>query len=69
MAGIFWHDVDGNQELQIWLMDRHRWVRVETVVDENGQPVRVGPPGWHVVGVGDFGGSGSADILWHDLDG
>ncbi|AWK76363.1 hypothetical protein CBI38_33540 (plasmid) [Rhodococcus oxybenzonivorans] len=69
MAGIFWHDVDGIQELQIWLMDRHRWVRVETVVDENGQPVRVGPPGWHVVGVGDFGGSSGSDILWHDIDG
>ncbi|MFC9769189.1 alpha/beta hydrolase, partial [Rhodococcus jostii] len=48
---ILWHDIDGTKELQIWLMDRHRWVGVENVVNDQDQPVSVGPPGWHVKGV------------------
>jgi hypothetical protein len=35
------------------------------VVDENGQPIFVGPP-FEIVGVGDVMGDGKADIVWHN---
>ena len=68
-SDILWHDIDGTKELQIWFMDGHRWVDARPVVNKDDQTVKVGPPGWHVVGVGDFGGSSTNGILWHDIDG
>jgi CubicO group peptidase (beta-lactamase class C family) len=74
-ADIVWHNGSTN-ETQIWFMDGHRIKSRNTVVGEHSilttpggvpvpQPVFVGLP-WSIVGVGDFTGDGTADIVWHN---
>jgi FG-GAP-like repeat len=59
---ILWANAaDGS--MQIWFMDEGRVAGRATVVNEVGQPERIGSP-WHVVGVADFAPDGRADILW-----
>jgi hypothetical protein len=43
---------------------QHRIAGRATVIDENGQPIFVGPP-FEIVGVGDVTGDRKAGIVWH----
>jgi len=43
----------------------HVLVDRETVLAEDGKPALIGPP-WSIVGVGDMGGNGKADIVWYN---
>ena len=61
---VLWHNAETN-EIQIWFMDGNKVTRRGTVVD-HGNPAFVGAP-WRIVGAGDFGGDGRADILWHNM--
>ena len=62
---IVWHN-SVTHETQLWFMNGHRLVGRATVLGLEGNPVFIGPP-FSIVGVGDFGGgTGGADIVWHN---
>jgi hypothetical protein len=64
---LVWHHRNSG-ETQIWLMNQHQLVRRATVVGEDGaSPAFVNLP-FEIVGVGDLGGDGRADIVWHHRD-
>ena len=63
-ADIVWHHSE-THETQIWFMDGHRLVRRGTVLGEDGQAARIGPP-FHIAGTADFDGNGKADLLWYN---
>jgi hypothetical protein len=56
--GIVWHN-SASHETQIWFIDNHQIGRRETVVDEQNNPVLVGPP-WEIVA------SHDREIVWHN---
>ncbi|HDR8155215.1 TPA: hypothetical protein QC057_004229 [Bacillus cereus] len=64
---ITWHNSDTNMTLY-WIMNNHKIRRRETVLDENGRPIFVGPP-WNIVGTGHMQVIGlGPDIIWHNSD-
>ena len=63
-SDIVWHNgSDGS--IQVWFMDGARIAGRSNVVDENGDPIFIGPP-WQIVGAGDMDGNGNSDIVWHN---
>jgi hypothetical protein len=65
-SDILWFN-DVSHETQIWFMNRERIVRRETVIDEKGAKIFIGPP-FRIVGGADFDGNGNADILWYNSE-
>ena len=65
---IVWHDQNSNMIL-LWRMLNHKISSRVAVLGEDGKTAFVVRPPWNIVGVGDFGGNGKADILWHNTNG
>jgi hypothetical protein len=63
-ADIVWYN-SKTGETQIWFMKGHKLDRRETVLDENGRKIFIGPP-WKIVGAGDMNADRKADIVWHN---
>lgn len=61
---IVWHQ-SVTQETQFWGMFNSKVSYRQTVIGETGSPAYVGPP-FSIVGVGDFNGSLTDDLLWHN---
>ena len=57
-AYIVWHN-DTTNETQTWLMNGDRISKRVTALDENGEPIFVGPP-WRIVAAYKF------RIIWHN---
>ena len=54
-------------ETQVWSLDGTRIRGRNNVVDENGNPTRIGPP-WSIAGVSDVDGNGNSDLIWYNGD-
>jgi hypothetical protein len=63
-SDIVWHN-SSDGSIQLWFMDGARITGRSNVVDENGDPIFIGPP-WQIVGSGDMDGNGNSDIVWHN---
>lgn len=61
---IVWHN-SASGETQYWLLDGNRVTQRQTVVDDSGAPIFIGPP-FGIVGTGDFNGGGQSDIAWYN---
>jgi hypothetical protein len=61
---ILWHNSTTHLS-EIWFMSGTSRFGRATVLDEYGNPARIGPP-WRIVGSADFDGDRSTDILWHN---
>jgi hypothetical protein len=61
---IFWHNSQTG-ETKKWYMQHNGVFQQQTVLDESGSPIPIGPP-WSIAGVGEFGMSQDKDILWHN---
>jgi len=63
-ADIVWYNSQTG-ETQIWFMNRNQIRSPATVLDENGQPIFIGPP-FSIAAASDLDGNGESDIIWHN---